>query len=329
MADTAASPHSPLSPSLAGEDSTSTPTPWSILVDAITELHGDMARLKAEGQLSRMDSPTPAKAEPSPDLGHVSGLSGRALPSPVDLQHGGAGSASDFSGFRPIDDEAYEEGELAESPVRSVLLRAAKAYGPVECVAPDVEAHVAEMVNHLFGNGMREEDYKEVLEDDATKRPDNCPALEPVECNSQVLEALKPDAKQAESRMMDVGKDLLRGAMLICAPMTRFLFGDDVSRFTRQIEEADQLKGKFSNRRSSTGGRPGAFRCAAGRPFQSRVLPRGFSAWFHPYGQRRFSSTGYSRSPYPRQPSEPKNLQGPGTQQAPALNQAGSPFVAG
>ena len=85
------------------------------------------------------------------------------------------------------------------------------------------------------------------------------------------------------------------------APMTRFLFSDDVSQSARQIEEADRLKGKFSNRRPSTGGRLGAFRSATGRPFQSQALPRGFSARFHPYGQRRSSSTGDARSPYPRQ----------------------------
>ncbi|MPC91690.1 hypothetical protein E2C01_086745 [Portunus trituberculatus] len=114
--------------------------------------------------------------------------------------------------------------------------------------------------------------YKEVAEDESTKRPGNCPALSPVQCNVQILEALKQDARKADLRMKDVNKDILKAATIIikslsvldkvaqdeghanyrnnlvrrfnikreinqkyahlCSdkvPMTRFLFGDDLS----------------------------------------------------------------------------------------------------
>ncbi|XP_045104750.1 uncharacterized protein LOC123500137 [Portunus trituberculatus] len=78
-----------------------------------------------------------------------------------------------------------------------------------------IDKHVADMVNHSFDNGLREEKYKEILDDVATKRPDNCHALAPVDCNSQVLDALKTDAKKADFRMKDVGKDIIKAATIL------------------------------------------------------------------------------------------------------------------
>ncbi|MPC59217.1 hypothetical protein E2C01_053233 [Portunus trituberculatus] len=64
------------------------------------------------------------------------------------------------------------------------------------------------MVNHPFDNGMHEEDYRKVLEVDNTKRPG--PALDPLECNSQILNALKSDTKETDFHMV-VGKDFTQG----------------------------------------------------------------------------------------------------------------------
>ena len=41
-------------------------------------------------------------------------------------------------------------------------------------------------MNHMFDNGLREE-YKEISDDDLTKRSNNCHTLAAVECNSLVL----------------------------------------------------------------------------------------------------------------------------------------------
>ena len=35
----------------------------------------------------------------------------------------------------------------------------------------EIDKHVTTMVNHVFDNGMREDEYKEILEDDIVKRP--------------------------------------------------------------------------------------------------------------------------------------------------------------
>ena len=70
-------------------------------------------------------------------------------------------------------------------------------------------------MNHMFDNGLREEEYKEILNDDSTKRPSNCHAFAPVECNSQVLEALRTDAKKTDSRMKEVSKDIIKAATIM------------------------------------------------------------------------------------------------------------------
>ncbi|MPC54872.1 hypothetical protein E2C01_048800 [Portunus trituberculatus] len=91
--------------------------------------------------------------------------------------------------------------------------------GPVDEVSAGIDKHVAD-VNHVFDNGLREEEYKEILDDVATKRPDNCHALAPVNCNSQVLDALKTDDKKADFRMKDVGKDIIKAATILTKSLT-------------------------------------------------------------------------------------------------------------
>ncbi|MPC71410.1 hypothetical protein E2C01_065687 [Portunus trituberculatus] len=71
------------------------------------------------------------------------------------------------------------------------------------------------IVLYVLALRIREDSYKEVAEDESTKRPGNCPALSPVECNVQILEALKQDARKADLRMKDVNKDILKAATII------------------------------------------------------------------------------------------------------------------
>lgn len=341
--------------------------PWAMVMDAITELRGEMDKLKADKRQGTQD---PAR------MAAATGAAGGSWEGPPQvLEAGMAASDAEFSGFRLEADTDSEEGELHDSPVRSVLREGAKTYGPTECVSGDVDTYVADMVNHLFDHGMRTEDYKDVLEDDITKRPNNCLALDPVECNTQILEALPSDAKRADHRMKEVGKDILKAATILvksltvldkfaqdnrntvvaqevsllngalallgnanhrnnlvrrfvikseinhkyahlCSdkvPMTRLLFGDDVSQSAKQIEETEKLKHKFSTRRAATW-RSGFGKPAGGRTraFQGRAPFRGFPSRFHPYGQRRFSSRGEPRANPPRQDSEPKNSRGRG-----------------
>ncbi|XP_076039215.1 uncharacterized protein LOC143024302 [Oratosquilla oratoria] len=124
-------------------------------------------------------------------------------------------SPGNFSGFIS-DGSSSEEGELHKDfPIGSILMQSSKAFGPVEEVSGDVAKHVADMVNQIFDHGMREDTYKEIAEDESTKRPGNCPALSPVECNMQILEALKQDAKKADLRMKEVNKDITKAASII------------------------------------------------------------------------------------------------------------------
>ena len=181
-------------------------------------------------------------------------------------------------------------------------------------ISEGIDTPLTDIVNHLFDHGMREEEYKQILEDEITKRPNNCHALAPIECNAQILEALKVEAKKADFRMKDVSKDILKAATIIikslialdtiaqddghqgvahevdmisgalallgnanhrnnltrrfiikreinprythlCSdkvPMTRFLFGDDVSQSAKQNEESEKLKNKITTKKLFT-----------------------------------------------------------------------------
>lgn len=126
-----------------------------------------------------------------------------------------AGSNAGFSGFGPNDDEDSEGDH--DSPIRSVLLQGTKAYGFIKCISAGTEAQVTDMVNHLFDNRMCEAGYREVMEDYITMRSRNWYALDPIECNMQILEALKPDNKQADFHIKDVCRyKLIQGFYNYC-----------------------------------------------------------------------------------------------------------------
>ncbi|MPC53988.1 hypothetical protein E2C01_047893 [Portunus trituberculatus] len=113
-------------------------------------------------------------------------------------------------------DVSAEKGEIQEeAQTGSILLQAAKSFGPtVEC-AEELKEPVAAMAYHLFAHGMTEEDYKDVLDADVTKRPSNCLGLIPVECNTQVLDALFTEAKKSDFRLKEVGKDIIKATTIL------------------------------------------------------------------------------------------------------------------
>ena len=96
-------------------------------------------------------------------------------------------------------------------------------------------------------------------------------------------------------------------------PMTRQLFGDDVSTSAKQIEEADKLKFKIQPQRPFTAGRPGFGRWGVGRfgprtSYYGRGYGRGgndvYGSRFNQYGRRNDYETD-NRQQYRR--DEPKN----------------------
>lgn len=87
-------------------------------------------------------------------------------------------------------------------------MQGVKTFGLPELASEEIDPQVAEMVNFLFNISMRDEDYKDIREDDIIKRPTICHALALVECNPQILEALRNDAKKADFSLKDVNKDI-------------------------------------------------------------------------------------------------------------------------
>ena len=195
----------------AGNRDVSPAPPWNVVLDAIAELRSEVNKLK-EGKCS-------------------GGVGGGGVAVPTNSVDAGRPvftsappSTAEFSGF-PADEHYIssedDEGDTVNDQQSvSVLQRCAKVYGPVDAVAAEIDGRVADMVNYVFDNGLREEEYKEILEDDATKRPSNCEALSPVECNAQVLDALKPDAKKTDLRMKGVGKDIVMAATILTKSLT-------------------------------------------------------------------------------------------------------------
>ncbi|MPC51868.1 hypothetical protein E2C01_045723 [Portunus trituberculatus] len=96
-------------------------------------------------------------------------------------------SPAGFSGFSQAEHCISSEDSDSQDDMQpdSVLLQCAMAYAPVDEVSGGIDKHVHYMVNHVFDNGLREEEYKEILDDVAAKRPDNCHALAPMDFNSK------------------------------------------------------------------------------------------------------------------------------------------------
>lgn len=315
------------------------------VLDELAVLRSEIAKLSSNTPSAAAEVPLPTADAPCP-------------PSPAT-----------FSGFVA---EAPEEGEITDvTPRGSVLRQNAKDLGPPDTVSMDIDDQVAGMVNYLFDNGMQDEDYKAISEDVLTTRPKNCPALAPVECNPQILEALKTDARRADSRLKDVCGDIVKAGTILtksllaldqvaqesthpvlerevnningalallghanhknnlarrflmkreinqkyshlCSdklPMSRLLFGDDVSQSTKQIEDSEKLRHKLAPKKPTPV--PWRFSSGRSRGFWARSTPRTYSPRFQPYGQGRGGRPG-QRQHQLRAEQEPKNARGRG-----------------
>lgn len=322
--------------------------PWNAVIEALAELRQEVNKLKAERSVV---SPAPAVVN-----------EGTGTSTGDQRPH----SPACFSGFQ---DSASEGEQVRQDLGNSALLQAAKAFGPADLVSADIDQKVADMVNFVFDCGLREEDYKDICEDDVVMRPGNCPALAPVDCNPQVLEALRTDAKKADFRLKDVNKDIQRAAAImvksllrldkvaqdegnsavarevsllngalallgnanhknniarrfvmkrelnqkyahLCSekvPMSRFLFGDDVSLSAKQIEESEKFKNKITVKKPVS-----AWKFAGGRSrgLWGRPAHRGWSSRVQPYVTTRPSYRSGQKTGSSRQDMDSKNGRG-------------------
>ena len=92
-------------------------------------------------------------------------------------------------------------------------------------------------------------------------------------------------------------------------PMTRFLFGDDVSQSAKNIEDSEKLKHKISSKKP-----PSTWRFPGGktRGLWSKAPHRGFSSRYQPYGLQRAAFRGSHRPVMTRHDSETKNARSRG-----------------
>ena len=94
-------------------------------------------------------------------------------------------------------------------------------------------------------------------------------------------------------------------------PMSRFLFGDDVSQSAKQIEETDKLKVKLASKKPLF---PGKSSNSRPRSFWGRTSFRSQSMRFQPYGQQWWGFRAGQRQHVQRRDSDPKNAKGRGPQ---------------
>ena len=97
-------------------------------------------------------------------------------------------------------------------------------------------------------------------------------------------------------------------------PMTCLLFGDDLTQATKQIEEAERLKNKFTTKKPFHFGAPtlGKFSGGKQRGFFGRSSFRGMATRFKPYGLSKPATRGDSRPYHPRGNYSSKNSRGRG-----------------
>ena len=137
--------------------------PWNTVMEVLAGLRADLEELKKA-------------RDTAPDVG---GVAGHVVNTPRSVT-GGDGASPSFSGFHA--DQQADPEDVSQEDLRtdSVLTQCAKLYGPVDDFSDGIDKSVAEMVNHVFDSGMRDDEYKEILEADVVKRPSNCLALAPV-----------------------------------------------------------------------------------------------------------------------------------------------------
>ncbi|MPC76523.1 hypothetical protein E2C01_070939 [Portunus trituberculatus] len=178
--------------------------PWNMVMEVLADLCGDLEELK--------------KRNKAPGGG---GVASHVVNTPPLVRVGGGASPS-FSGFPSVQQVDLDGDSQDNLPMDSVFRQCAKSYGPVDEISDGIDKHVADIVDHVFDCGMREDKYKEIMEADVVNRPSNCPALAPVECNTQVLDALKTDARKADFCMKEVSKDIVKAATIITKSLTVF-----------------------------------------------------------------------------------------------------------
>ncbi|MPC83134.1 hypothetical protein E2C01_077827 [Portunus trituberculatus] len=220
----------PPTPCTSPDDANS--PPWAIMFEAISELCDEINELKKDKGKSAYDGQQGmlgADAAPRGREGsqgdantrnNASNRHERVVASPLSTQSVLTDSTAGFSGFNAGSDED-EDGEIHDEPnIGSTLLHSAKTYGSLEDISEDMELPVADMVHYLFDHSMREEEYKQIVEDEVTKRPGNCHALTRVICNAQIFDALTIKAKKTDSSTKEVSKDILMAATIIIKSLT-------------------------------------------------------------------------------------------------------------
>ncbi|XP_060587407.1 uncharacterized protein LOC132742916 [Ruditapes philippinarum] len=227
------------------------------------------------------------------------------------------------TGKRKIDDNNNPADKSESSEGSSRFARLSKRFKTTEVCGSDIDPFLADNVNHLFRQGMEEDQYFAMIKDEENPRPGNCDSLVTVKLNQLVWDIVSPTARSRDKKMQnmettvikaacvlvktvdkaakletevkqaggDIGsvidgcndalaflghanrqinmirRDLLKPEMRneynhLCThslPYTSQLFGDDVSKTAKEIEECSRIghKLQYGPVRGSFRGRPG------------------------------------------------------------------------
>ncbi|MPC81825.1 hypothetical protein E2C01_076460 [Portunus trituberculatus] len=188
---------------------------------------------------------------------------------------------------------------------------------------------------------MHSDDYKLICEDDITKRLKNCHTLTPVDCNPEVLDALKSGKKKMDHRLQDVSKDILWAATIVTKSLLaldKVAQDEDLPQVAREVGVLNEalallgnanyknnlarrftMKSKINHKYAHQQGASYSFPV---RDQNKRLLGFAFAQEFQPYGQLRHRARGAQQHYTTRQDSIPKKRQEPEPAQAPAAVEA-------
>ncbi|MPC73746.1 hypothetical protein E2C01_068083 [Portunus trituberculatus] len=137
------------------------------------------------------------------------------------------------------------------------------------------------MVNFVFENGLHEEDHKAIL---AQEEKHSVVAQEVGVLNDALALLGNANFRNNLAQWYVMKRELNQKFSHLCTekvPMTRFLFGDDISKSVKQIEESAKLKSTITAKKTSFPWRLPGNRTRGSGP---GAAYRRFSSCFQPYG---------------------------------------------
>lgn len=196
----------------------------------------------------------------------------------------------------PVDygyEEYMEEGELAEGEFdeasqtvnasfshkrdleSSRFSQMTKRLKGQVILGPAIQETLASNINDVFINGLKEDEYSNMIKDEALPRPENCEALQTVKCNKIVWDFLQTNTKFLDKKLQNSETSIIKAAILVAQAVDSMAkaelqikeLGIDISKPLDNCQDALSLLGHANKQINMT--RREALRPEMKRPYSS------------------------------------------------------------